>query len=70
MHSEEFDQATECADCRAAILPAIDRSFGFDDDAYLCYACAVGRGGVYDSRLERWAVFPDMGGDREARRVS
>jgi hypothetical protein len=67
MNSEDWNQETECADCGATISPMTDRAFGFDDDTYLCFACATERGGVYDDRDEVWTVFPDVTGELAAR---
>lgn len=66
MNSEDWGQTVECVDCGAPISPALDRCFGFEEDAYLCFDCATRRGGVYEHRFERWSVFPEVTGDREA----
>ena len=62
MHSDEWNELVECIDCGAGIRPATDRAFAVDDDRFLCFDCAVRRGGVYDAAEDRWTVAPEESG--------
>jgi hypothetical protein len=69
MHNQEANDLTDCCDCGASIAPAIDRAFGLNDEEFLCFDCAVLRGGVYDAREERWTVAPNVTGLPDERRA-
>ena len=60
MHQDEFSDLTVCCDCGAAVSPELDRAFSCAPETYLCFECAIRRGGVYDGRLDRWASPPDV----------
>ena len=62
MHRSETRQLATCAECGAEIAPATERGFALGSDAFLCFACAVRRGGRYDERLDRWEADPDVEG--------
>src|SRR6185312_12261552 len=53
MHQDEFSDLTVCCDCGAAVSPELDRAFSCAPETYLCFECAIRRGGVYDGRLDR-----------------
>lgn len=59
MHRSERDQLATCAECGAEIAPATDRGFALATDTFLCFACAVRRGGRWDERRDRWEETPD-----------
>ena len=69
MHKEEFESLAECADCGRTIDPALDFVFAMADDAFLCFDCAISRGGLYDAEEERWVVPPDVLPERPAQRA-
>ncbi len=54
------ESEVECILCESAISPSSRRSFNFSERAYLCYGCAVSKGGIYDFQRECWAILPDM----------
>ena len=58
MHRSETRQLAVCADCGAEIAPASDRGFAMASDSFLCFECAIRRGGRYDERLDRWDTEP------------
>ena len=58
MHRTEADLLVDCWACGASIAPEIDRAFAISDDAYLCFECAVRRGGVFDDEEDRWTIPP------------
>jgi hypothetical protein len=62
MHRSESRELVRCAECGAEMVPARDRSYACEADAFLCFACAVRRGGAYDERLDRWTTPPDTSG--------
>jgi hypothetical protein len=53
-----MEHCVECTDCGANIDPTRDRGLCLSDEHLLCFACALGRGGAYDEREERWIVIP------------
>ncbi len=61
MHRSETRELATCAECGAEIAPATERGFALAADAFLCFACAVRRGGRYDERLDRWEEPPAIG---------
>lgn len=62
MHRSETRELTWCADCGSELDPGRDRAYGFGPEAFLCYACAERRGGIYDEAHDRWLRDPDTGG--------
>jgi hypothetical protein len=56
--SDEWNELADCVECGATIRPATERAFTIDDGVFLCFDCAVERGGVYDGNDERWTVVP------------
>jgi hypothetical protein len=57
MDTGENEELTECCECGAEVVPAIDSAYVLDG-AVLCFDCAVRRGGDYDAEEERWTVAP------------
>ncbi len=67
MHRSENRTLVDCADCRATIAPS-DRVFAISDETFLCFECAVKRGGVYDEPHDRWLVEPNVADEPDERR--
>lgn len=61
MHRSESSQIATCVECGAEIAPSTERGFALTSDSFLCFACAVRRGGRYDERLDRWEEAPGVG---------
>lgn len=57
--ADERDEESTCIDCGATLWPEVDRTFSPGPDAFLCFACAEKRGGVYDADRDRWVEPPD-----------
>jgi hypothetical protein len=51
--------------CGAEISLGVDRAFALSEDAALCFACAVGRGGSYSEAHDRWTKAPNLSGLRD-----
>ncbi len=68
MHEQEDQDLSKCLDCGALIAPETDRAYALSDDDFLCFECAVRRGGVYDGEKERWLVAPDVSDEPDERR--
>ena len=62
MHRSETGDLSRCADCGSEMTPARDRAYAFGSEAFLCYSCAVRRGGVYDEAHDRWLRDADTAG--------
>jgi len=62
MAPDEDELADLCASCGAPLTVGAERAFAFGPSGVLCEACAARRGGVYDSRYDRWVVEPDLSG--------
>lgn len=62
MHRSETRDLTACADCGGELAPGRDRAFGFGSQGFLCYDCALRRGGVYDETHDRWLQDPETRG--------
>lgn len=58
MHRSESD-FLYCAACGAQIA-ASENYYAFEAEAVLCPACAVARGGAFDSAEETWTQAPDV----------
>lgn len=63
----EAEETVECIDCGATISPEVDRAYAITSEAFLCYDCAVRRGGVYDDLDDRWTTAPDVSDEPEQR---
>jgi hypothetical protein len=68
VNQDEWLEPDSCCECGAPIWPDVDRSFVCSPEAYLCFACAERRGGVYDAAEERWTAAPDVVGLPDERR--
>jgi hypothetical protein len=68
MDEEELDELVECLDCGEPIVPGPDRAFAVSSEAFLCYACALRRGGAYDVGEDRWVSPPDVADEPDERR--
>jgi hypothetical protein len=69
MHSQEWNDLVECCDCGATLSGETDRPFAMSDDDFLCFECAVRRGGVFDTMQERWIVSPNVADLPDERRA-
>lgn len=69
MHSQEWSELVDCCDCHAPVAPKTDRVFALDADVFLCFGCAIRRGGIYDEDQERWVVTPDVADVPDERRA-
>lgn len=67
MHRTESDDLTLCMHCGAEISIAVDRTYAVTDQAGLCFACAVARGGSYDEAHDTWTRLPTLAGLPSAR---
>jgi len=54
MHRSENRELTACAACGVEIAPGRERAFAFGVDSFLCFECALARGGRYDEVHDRW----------------
>jgi len=61
MHRSETRELTRCADCSAELAPARDRGYACGEEAFLCFDCAIRRGGRWDEVHDRWEAEPDVG---------
>ena len=59
MHRTESRELTNCVICGAEIAPARDRAFAVSTDRFLCFGCAVGRGGSWDEQHDHWTAAPE-----------
>jgi hypothetical protein len=60
MHRSETLELTLCADCGAEFSPARDRGYGFGSRGFLCFDCALRRGGRWDETHDRWEAEADV----------
>ncbi|MBI2388310.1 MAG: hypothetical protein HYV09_01725 [Deltaproteobacteria bacterium] len=68
MEREEYDELYQCIDCKSPISPETDRAFAVSPEEYLCFDCAVRRGGLYDGDEDRWIRAPFVGDEPDERR--
>ena len=61
MHRSESRELATCLICGAEIAPERDRAFAMSGDTFLCFACAVRRGGSWDEGHDRWTTEPQTG---------
>lgn len=59
MHRSEAAEATRCAVCGATIWIGQGRGYCFGSDRFLCWDCALERGGRYDPDLDEWTDPPN-----------
>jgi protein-L-isoaspartate(D-aspartate) O-methyltransferase len=57
---EDWDVPRECADCGASLWEDEERAFAYSPGAYLCWDCAIRRGGVFDASHSSWTRAPDL----------
>lgn len=67
MHSTEWNELVECLDCGATIA-STDCAYAITDETFLCFSCAVRKGGVYDADHDRWTVAPNVSDEPDERR--
>ena len=53
---------THCVLCGSPHSPAGRPVYALDEDAVLCFPCAVQRGGVYDDLARSWIALPVRSG--------
>lgn len=59
MHSDESRELIDCAACGAVIAPETDRACEIADEVFLCWQCALARGGRFDEAEDRWTAMPN-----------
>lgn len=64
----ETDEFEECVECGARVDVASSRACALSDEYFLCWECALRRGGVYDAATERWVEAPSTQGLPDERR--
>ena len=52
------EELVRCLGCGADIVPREHRGCAISWDGFLCWECAVRRGGVWDESYDRWVVLP------------
>jgi recombinational DNA repair protein (RecF pathway) len=62
MHRSETREFESCADCGAEVTPGRERAYAFGPGSFLCFECALRRGGSYDETHDRWTVEADTAG--------
>lgn len=62
MHRSESFDLVACVDCGAEISLGADRVYPVTEEAGLCLACAMKRGGVYDEAHDNWKKAPSLSG--------
>jgi hypothetical protein len=65
MHRSESSDLVACASCGAEVSLGVDRVFALTEDAALCFACALRRGGSYSEAHDRWTQAPSLTGLRD-----
>jgi len=65
MHRSEASDFVACLSCGAEVSLGVDRAFALTDDAALCFACAVRRGGSYNEAHDQWTKAPNLSGLRD-----
>lgn len=61
MHRSETRELASCESCGAEIAPASNRAYAVAPERFLCFQCAVRRGGSWDEQHDRWLVAPETG---------
>lgn len=62
MHQSEARDLVSCLSCGAEVSLGVDRVFAVTEDAGLCFACAVRRGGSYSEAHDQWTKAPSLEG--------
>ena len=65
MHRSEARDLVACVACGAEVSLGADRVFALTEDAALCFACAVRRGGSYSEAHDHWTKAPNLNGLRD-----
>ncbi|HET8939409.1 MAG TPA: hypothetical protein VFN67_38450 [Polyangiales bacterium] len=65
MHRSEARDLVACLSCGAEVSLGVDRVFAVTEDAALCFACAVRRGGSYSEAHDHWTKAPNLKGLRD-----
>jgi hypothetical protein len=65
MHRSEALDLVSCLSCGAEVSLAVDRVFALTEDAAICFACAVRRGGSYSEAHDQWTKPPNLSGLRD-----
>lgn len=65
MHRSEARDLVSCLSCGAEVSIGVDRVFALTEDAALCFACAIQRGGSYSEAHDTWTKAPDISGLRD-----
>jgi hypothetical protein len=61
MHRSESRELANCLICGAEIAPGRDRTFALTAERFLCFRCAVHRGGSWDEQRDHWTTEPETG---------
>lgn len=62
MQREAGKPETRCAECGTAVDPMRGPVYSDGGRIVLCCRCAGRRGALYDTKLKRWSVLPDLTG--------
>ncbi len=63
MRRTEYEELVDCNACGTTVDPSTDRVFAFGaEDDFLCWECAVQRGGAWDEDLQVWSTAPRVEG--------
>jgi hypothetical protein len=60
MHRSESRELATCTICGAEVAPGRDRTFAVTTEQFLCFRCAVHRGGAWDEQHDHWVTEPDV----------
>ena len=55
-------ELTRCVLCGSMVKPGGAPVYALDEDALLCFHCAVQRGGTYDEAAHNWVALPCCNG--------
>jgi hypothetical protein len=55
-------EVTRCMLCASLVKPGAAPVYALDEDAVLCFHCAVQRGGTYDDARRTWVALPCCSG--------
>lgn len=68
MEAEEMDELVRCVDCGVMVAPGPERAYAISDETFLCFECAMRRGGAFDYDADNWSVPPDLSSEPDERR--
>lgn len=63
-----LEDTAVCVECGASIDPAFGRACARGDGTFLCFECALRRGGAWDEQRDAWRAQPREDGLPDARR--